>query len=50
MDRDGDAILSLVFLAAENPSEHFGLAIGLRGIVGKSDPKRHADRVMLLAR
>ena len=49
MNGDGDALLSFSFFATENAREDFGLAVGLRGIEGKSDPKRHADSVMFLA-
>ena len=48
VDGHGNALFAFVVFAAKDASEDFRLTVRLRGIVGKRDPERHADAVMLV--
>lgn len=48
MDGHRAATAAFIVFAAKDAREDFGLAVRLRGIVGKRDPQGHADAVMLV--
>ena len=48
MDGHRAATAAFIVFAAKDAREDFGLAVRLRGIVGKRDPEGHADAVMLV--